>query len=137
MKIETVWKLRVGSVQEFGMPMVPKQAAGPTRPARHAARRANARVALVEDSSEDSDWERGSAPQRSRCARRRSPKEETEPVPEAVARNRITQRQYLQRKKVCVSRQSSTALAFYTPARPSRVDLSSSRFGCGGLHILL
>lgn len=95
-----VWKLRVGFAQEFGMPMLPKPAAAPARPVQRTARRASARVALTEDLSGDSAWERDSPPQRSRCARRRLPKEETEPVPEAVARNRITQRHYLQRKKV-------------------------------------
>lgn len=50
--------------------------------------------------SDDSAWDRVQAIQRPHHASQRAAKEEAEPVPESVLRNRITQRQYLRRKKV-------------------------------------
>ena len=81
------------------MPLVPEQATSSARPSRRAAKRAIARVgALMEDASDD---EAGQS-ERTRCPRagRRVTKADVEPVPEAVLRNRVTQRQYLDRKKV-------------------------------------
>ena len=52
-------------------------------------------------SDEGSDWAPGvAAPQAGARVRRGLPAQRAEPVPDAVLRNRVTQRQYLQRKKV-------------------------------------
>ena len=82
------------------MPAVPEQATPAARPSRQAGRRASAQVALMLASSYDSAGEPVQATQRHQSAQQRVPQEEAEPVPESVLRNRITQRQYLQRKKV-------------------------------------
>lgn len=72
----------------------------PRRAAKRAKRAKQAQGTAMVESGDNSQWERDQAlhrPSRTRC---RAPKEAEVSVPEAVLRNRVTQRQYLQRKKV-------------------------------------
>ena len=82
------------------MPMVPEEATASAWPSRHAAKRKSARVALVVVSDDDSTWKPVQAVHRLPRPLSRVPDEEAASVAESVLRNRITQRHYLQRKKV-------------------------------------
>lgn len=86
------------------MPEVPRQTTLSPRLPRRAAKRRRLQDAGV-DASEDNetDWEPGEVPWRAGRARGRPPLQDAGPVAEAVLRNRITQRHYLQRKKVSSS----------------------------------
>ena len=68
-------------------------------PRRAAKRR---RVVCESTSDEGSDWAPGAAAPRAgrRACGRAAPVQEADPVPDTVRRNRVTQRHYLQRKKV-------------------------------------
>ena len=82
------------------MPEMFEQATVSLKPRRAAKRAKQAQGTAMVESGGDSQWERDQAlhrPSRTRC---RAPKEAEVSVPEAVLRNRVTQRQYLQRKKV-------------------------------------
>ena len=92
------------------MPTVPEQAMPSAKPSRCTARQASARIALMDYASDDSAWDPKEAAQRRYCARQWLPEDETEPITESILRNRITQRQYLQRKKVLLVEHSAAAL---------------------------
>lgn len=102
----------------FEMPKEPGRAAPVSRAQRGAAKRTAGRYAMSDD---DSEWESEQATPRAAHARRRASAahdQDAEPVAEAVLRNRITQRHYLQRKKVYLSSELflSLAVAFATDA---------------------
>ena len=87
-------------VQGSGMPQMSE---GSLCAPRVLPRRAAKRKSFVRDLSldEGSDWAPGeAAPNAGGRARRGPPAQRAERVPDAVLRNRVTQRQYLQRKKV-------------------------------------
>ena len=91
-------------VQGLGMPEVPRQTMLSPRLPRRAAKRRRLQDARVDASEDnDTDWEPEQVPRRATRARGRSPVQDVGPVAEAVLRNRITQRHYLQRKKVSSS----------------------------------
>lgn len=83
------------------MPEVPRQTMLSPRLPRRAAKRRRGHDAHVDASEDDdTDWEPKQVPWRATRARGRLPVQDVGPVAEAVLRNRITQRHYLQRKKV-------------------------------------
>ena len=84
-------------------PGVPELSQGSLCTPRVLLRRAAKRQRPVCDpsSDENSDWAPGeAAPHAGVRARRGPPAQRAHSVPDAVLRNRVTQRQYLQRKKV-------------------------------------